>query len=451
MKAKSILIISALTALIVKHSLAADQQAGTGSRGPADTLEKALLRDIPVWLAEYHVPCAGVGLIQNGKITWVNNFGTLQQGKPAPAHTLFNIASQTKPVTAMLTLKLVATGQWDLDEPLAHYWIDPDIAGDPYLMKLTTRFVLSHQTGFLNWRSDDPSGKLKFNFEPGTAFRYSGEGFEYLRRALERKFHQSLAVLMDSLLFKPLGMKNTYYWSEKLDTARFAMWHDGQGNRYATSIQTPVNAADDLITTVEDYCRLGIYAMQLADKGGPVYAEMVKSQVKTKPGNSFGLGWGLVDSLPDGGYALEQGGSDIGVRTMALFLPKSKSGVVVMTNGDNGMFVSDRIIKRALPYGTEILETMNKGVNKHERIVVPDIVIESYTGSYEQSNGKLMKVAKEGNAIKVSGDGLPTAVLFPESTNKFFLEGYDVQIEFPDTVSLIIYENGKQVMKIKRK
>lgn len=416
-----------------------------------DTIKTSLLRDVPTWMAEYHVPCVGVGVIENGKIKWVQNFGNLQAGHPAPENTLFNIASQTKPVTAMLTLKLVEMGKWDLDEPLAHYWIDPDIADDPYLMKLTTRFVLSHQTGFPNWRSDNGSAKLYFKFEPGTASGYSGEGFEYLRRALESKFHKSLAVLMDSLLFKPLGMKDTYYWSGNLDTTRFAMWHNGQGKRYSTSIQTSVNAADDLITTVADYCRLGIYAMELADKGGPVYGEMVKPQRRTKPGNASGLGWGLVDGLPAGEYALQHGGSDIGVRTMAVFLPKSKTGIVVMTNADNGMFISDKVIKRALAGGTQILAVMNKGVSVHERITIADDLIQSYTGTYAQSNGKIMKVEKVGNAVKVSGDGLPTAVLFPESKNKFFLEGYDVQLEFPDNSSLIVYEGGKQVMKINRK
>src|ERR1700712_1882992 len=202
-----------------------------------DSLQKAMLREIPVWMASNHVPCTGVGYIENGKISWLKTFGALAQGRPAAVNTLFNIASETKPVTAMLTLKLIDMGKWNLDEPLAHYWVDPDIAADPYLTKLTTRLVLSHQTGFPNWRSEDPSGKLKFKFEPGTAFGYSGEGFEYLRRALEKKFHKSLAVLMDSLLFKPLGMKDTYYWSDRLDTSRFAMWHDAQGKRYATSIQ----------------------------------------------------------------------------------------------------------------------------------------------------------------------------------------------------------------------
>ena len=94
MNAKSILIIIALTTLIVKKSPG------------ADTLENSLLRDIPTWLAEYHVPCAGVGLIEDGRIKWIKVFGVRQKGIPALNNTLFNIASQTKPVTAMLVLKL---------------------------------------------------------------------------------------------------------------------------------------------------------------------------------------------------------------------------------------------------------------------------------------------------------------------------------------------------------
>lgn len=416
-----------------------------------DTVIKSLVSDIPVWMAQNHVPCTGIGLVENGKIKWVKNFGELQAGHPAPDSTLFNIASQTKPATAMLTLKLVQMGKWDLDEPLAHYWIDPDIENDPYLMKLTTRFVLSHQTGFPNWRSDNGGTRLQFKFEPGTASGYSGEGFEYLRRALESKFHQSLAALMNTYLLKPLGMNNTQYWSEKLDTTRFAMWHDGQGKRYAASIQTSVSAADDLITTIEDYCKLGICAMHLANEGGPVYAEMVKPQRRTKPGNAFGLGWGLVDGLPGGEYALQHGGSDIGVRTMAIFLPGSNSGVVVMTNGDNGGFVCDRVIKRALPEGALVLETMNKSASVHERVTIAAALIDSYTGTYAQSNGKLVKVEAAGNALKISGDGIPTAVVFPESKNQFFMEGYDVQLAFPDARSIVVTESGKQVLKVTRK
>ena len=419
--------------------------------GQEDTLEQSLMQNVPVWMAENHVPCVGVALIKDGRIKWLKTFGELQKGYPAPANTLFNIASQTKPVVAMLTLKLVQAGQWNLDEPLARYWIDPDIAGSPYLWKLTTRYVLSHQTGFPNWRTDNGSGKLTFKFEPGTSFGYSGEGYEYLRRALESKFHEPLNKLLDSVLFKPLGMNDTRYWGPDLDTNRFAMWHDGQGNRYSTSIETSVNAADDLITTINDYSTLGIFVMNGAGLPDTLYADMVKQQRQAKDSQYTGLGWGVVRGLPGGAYALQHGGSDIGVRTMAIFLPQTKEGIVVMTNGDNGGFVYDRIIKEALPLGREISDIMNKGNSHHQRIVLPDSTIQRYVGLYEQSNGKVMNVVQEGNAIKVSGDGVPTALLVPETNNTFFLPDYDVQLVFPDSHSLVIYEGGRQVMKINRK
>lgn len=401
-------------------------------------------------MAQNHVPCAGVGLIESGRIKWLTTFGVVKDGQPAPRNTLFNIASQTKPVTAMLTMKLVQAGLWNLNEPLAHYWVDPDIAGSPYLSKLTSRIVLSHQTGFPNWRTDNGGSKLRFNFEPGTKFGYSGEGFEYLRHALENKFHQPLNILMDKYLFKPAGMNDTHYWYPDLDTARFAMWHDGQGNRYNISIQTQVSAADDLITTVEDYCRFGIYTMNGLGLPDTLFADMTRPQVRVKENYFRCLGWGLVEGLPNGEYALEHGGSDVGVRTMAVFLPKSKRGVVVMTNADNGMFVTDHVIKEALAEGAQILQTMNAGSAPHERITIADSLIKEVIGKYLQSNGKVMNVEQEGNAIKVSGDGLPTAVLYPESSRKFFLDGYDVQIEFPDKNSVVVYENGKQVMKLLR-
>lgn len=415
-----------------------------------DTVITSLERDIPHWMAANHVPCTGVGLIEDGHIRWLKVFGETQAGHPAPANTLFNIASQTKPVTAMLTLKLVQAGVWNLDEPLSHYWIDPDIAADPYLDKLTTRIVLSHQTGFPNWRTDNGGTRLQFRFEPGTSFGYSGEGFEYLRRALENKFHQPLNALLDTYLFPSLQMNETQYWSDSLDADRFAMWHNGQGQPYDISIQTPVSAADDLISTVEDYCRLGIGTMNGLGLADTLFQEMIQPAVKVKDNYFRGLGWGLVQGLPGGEYALEHGGSDAGVRTMAIFLPASKRGIVVMTNADNGMFVIDQIVKRALPCGARIQAIMNKSASSHQRIAIADSLVKSYTGRYAQSNGKIMEVAQEGNAIKVSGDGLPTAVLYPESNTRFFLEGYDVQIEFPDAHSLVVFEGGRQVMKIAR-
>jgi CubicO group peptidase (beta-lactamase class C family) len=210
--------------------------------------------EIQKLLSENKIPALGIGIIRDGKLTQVKVFGELQKGRIAPLDTIFNVASLTKPVVALLTLKLVSLGKWNLDEPLDKYWIDPDIKNDPRHKKLTTRLVLSHQTGFPNWRWLNKSKKLEFAYEPGTRYQYSGEGFEYLRKALEKKFKKPLEKLTEELIFKPLEMRNTrFIWDPNLNQAKFAIGYDAKGNAYQINKNTTANAADDLLTTIEDY------------------------------------------------------------------------------------------------------------------------------------------------------------------------------------------------------
>jgi CubicO group peptidase (beta-lactamase class C family) len=397
---------------------------------------------VQCWLTQNNVPAVGVGIIENGKIKYVKVFGELKKSEPAPDNSIFNIASMTKPVVAMLTLKLTESGQWDIDEPLFHYWIDPDVANDPFNEKLTTRHVLSHQTGFPNWRWTSASKKLSFEFEPGTKFQYSGEGFEYLRKALENKFHKPLEKMLDSIIFQPLGMHNTTYWNKNIDMHRYARWHDAQGNEYKTLYQTGVSAADFLLTTAEDYCKYMIDVINGAGLSTDLYNEMIKPQVYLKEHYAKGLGWEVINGLPNNEYSLEHGGSDPGVKTMAIALPLSKRGIVILTNGDNGMFVIDSIVKESIDIGEQILLKMNS--NNHSVIVkISDEILVKYSGTYKDTYGRTLTITKEDNTLKFSGEWLPTVIFFPEAENKFFLKGQDVQIEFTDDDTFVGIANGK--------
>jgi CubicO group peptidase (beta-lactamase class C family) len=174
-------------------------------------------------LKENKIPALGLGIIRDGKLKHVKVFGELRKGQPAPVNTVFNVASLTKPIVALLALKLVSSGKWSLDEPLDKYWIDPDLKDDPRHKKLTTRLVLTHQTGFPNWRWLTKSKKLEFVNEPGTKYQYSGEGFEYLRKALEQKFKRPIEELANDLIFKPLQMRDTrLVWDARIES-RFAI------------------------------------------------------------------------------------------------------------------------------------------------------------------------------------------------------------------------------------
>jgi hypothetical protein len=167
--------------------------------------------DIEKLLKDNNVPGMGIGIIENGKLTKVEVYGTLDNQKTAPYNTIFKVASLTKPIVALTTLKLIDRGLLDLHEPLYKYWIDPNLKSDNRYQKLTPKIILTHQTGFPNWRYMTETNKLAFEFDPGTKFQYSGEGFEYLRKAIENKLGKSIEELAKELLFDPLEMKDTHF------------------------------------------------------------------------------------------------------------------------------------------------------------------------------------------------------------------------------------------------
>lgn len=198
--------VSLCLLLIVLLGSVAGTYAQTVKPAPVNL---AFEKKLPDWLKETNVPATGIGIIENGKLTYTKVFGELRKSGPtAPPNSIFQVASLTKPIVEILTLKFVAEGKWNLDEPLANYWVDPDVQTDPRHKKLTTRHVVTHQSGFPNWRWLNGAKKLEFMAEPGTKVNYSGEGLEYLRRALEKKFNEPLERLAQKHLFQPYGMKD---------------------------------------------------------------------------------------------------------------------------------------------------------------------------------------------------------------------------------------------------
>jgi CubicO group peptidase (beta-lactamase class C family) len=316
---------------------------------PQEPVLKALMQ-------KHKVLVLGVGVIENGELKNAKVFGELRSGAPAPINTIFQVASLTKPIVEMTTLRLVSKGLWLLDEPLSRYWIDPDVKNDPRSKLLTTRHVLSHQTGFVNWRWLHSTSKLAFDFEPGTKTQYSGEGLEYLRRALEVKFKMPLAAIADKYLFKPDGMRDThFFWDGGVTEDRYAVAHNKEGKPYEIRKNKETSAADWLMTTVSDYTTFGVNVLKRKGLSDKVWQDMIHIQSK-EPDAKFGLGWEVFNNLKGEEFALVHGGSDPGVRTIIILLPESKRGLVIFTNSDNGMPLIKDIIKEALDVGEALLE-----------------------------------------------------------------------------------------------
>lgn len=311
-------------------------------------------------MQEKHVPILGVAFLENGSVASAKVFGERQPGIPASVNTVFNVASITKTITAMVTLRLVDAGKWNLDEPLYHYWTDPDVAADPRSKKLTTRHVLTHQTGFPNWRWMTPGKKLAFQFEPGLRFEYSGEGMEYLRHAMEHKFHRLLEQLADSIIFHPLGMNDTHLvWDDSMQE-KFAVPHNAKGEPLPIVKNSEPSAADQLKTTVGDYSKFLSWMLKGADLSKSLFRQLTTPAARIKDNKFMGLGWVIYPDCK-GEVALSHSGIDPGANTIAFLLPKSKRALLIFTNSDNGPQLYTDLVEGFLKEtGKAIVETEMK-------------------------------------------------------------------------------------------
>ena len=311
--------------------------------------------DIEKLLIENDVPALGLGIIKNGELTKIEVYGTLDQQRVAPHNTIFKMASLTKPIVAIVTLKLIDKGLLDLNEPLYKYWIDLDVKDDNRHRKLTPKLVLTHQTGFPNWRYLNEDNKLTFQFEPGTQYQYSGEGFEYLRKAIENKFGKSIEELAEEYLFTPLGMSDTHFWwNSEMDESRYAQNFDANGEKIETARYYEASAACNLLTTVEDYSRFLEYLISGAGLSEGLYDEMLKPQVQIKDDEYFGLGWQILTDFSNTEYAMLHTGNDPGVSTLAIWFPKSKNGYLIFMNGDNKLRIYEELLTKRLYLGNDL-------------------------------------------------------------------------------------------------
>jgi len=308
-------------------------------------------------LEENKVPAAGIGIIENGKLTNVEVYGTLDDKITAPYNTIFNVASLTKPIVAIISLKLIDQGLLRLDEPLHEYWIDPDVLNDVRHKKLTPKLILTHQSGFPNWRYMKETNKLAFEFDPGTKYQYSGEGFEYLRKAIEIKLGKSIEELANELLFDPLNMSDTHFWWDNtMDETRYAQNFNLEGKKIKTVKYFEANAAANLLTTIEDYGRFLSHVINGAGVSVELYDQMLEHQVKLRKDDYFGLGWEILTEFSNNEYALMHTGKDPGVSTLAIWFPKSKNGYLVFMNGDNVDKIYEELMTNRFFLGNELWE-----------------------------------------------------------------------------------------------
>jgi CubicO group peptidase (beta-lactamase class C family) len=325
---------------------------------------------VPHLLKKHSVPGAAVAVFVNGEVVFKCGCGVQCSGEnnPIDERTAFEGASLTKPVFSYGVLRLARDGKLDLDRPISDYLEKPYIKGDERINKITARMVLSHTSGLPNWRpnfwtSSDSGieiskspGSLKTQSEPGSRFKYSAEGFNYLQAAVEQVTNDRIDHFIKNCVLDPLGMsRSSFVWMEDFESSS-ALPHNDKGlmvHKWQWRPQEPL-AAGSFFTTAADYARFFCATLVTEEKPHsdenrlPArYLESVlQPQIKIQKNFAWSLIWGIEQHENESFFL--QWGDNQGIKHFAVCSSTKRVGVVVLTNGQNGQRVCRPVVEKIL-------------------------------------------------------------------------------------------------------
>ncbi|MEM9546320.1 MAG: serine hydrolase [Bacteroidota bacterium] len=369
-KINSTKMIGLLAIAIIGFSSCNEKKIDTIERLDGSFLSKdSLTSKIEELINEAEVHGLGISIFDDKATVYHKMFGYKDYPQNQEFSDTTNIygASLSKAVFSILVMKLVEEEVIDLDTPLESYlprkvfeyvpqtrWHDDYtlLKDDSLYHKITARMCLANTTGFANWRWIEPEFKLRVNFEPGSRYGYSGEGFVYLQVVLEKLTGKGLQQLADEIIFKPLGMHHSAYeWKTSYDKD-FAFGHNQKGEKYKKDKDNEPRGGSTLETTAMDYTTFLEAVLSKKLISIQSYEELFHPQIRIKSRTqfytdssaatdkyddiklSYGLGWGYLET-PYGKGVFKEGHGD-GFQHYSILFPETGKGILIMTNSDNG-------------------------------------------------------------------------------------------------------------------
>ncbi|NLD69061.1 MAG: beta-lactamase family protein [Limnobacter sp.] len=315
-----------------------------------------LARIVPVMREQVEkdmFPGAVTLVARNGEVVHFEATGFLdaEKSKPIKKDSIFRLASMTKPIVTVAAMMLVEQGRMKLNDPIVNWLPElkdlkvetPD--GDvPLARPITVQDLMRHTAGFVyagstksprikqmyeegNIESREVDitseqmlenlGKIPLAHQPGTFWEYS-IAVDVLGLLIERVSGKTLDVLLDEMLFEPLGMTDTAFWVPQEKVARLAEALDSDSQKASMLksyriLENPVGKSylkggAGLVGTAADYLRFAQMMLNGGELDGKRYlskksVEFMLSQHTvgmggttigtTGPGYGFGLGFGV--------------------------------------------------------------------------------------------------------------------------------------------------------------
>lgn len=272
-------------------------------------------------------------------------------GASTPQPAVFQAASLSKVVFAYIVMKMYDRGEIDLDAPICSYTDIDRFEDKGAAARLTARMVLNHRTGLPNWSTSPssqewPTSPITFKFPVDSCYGYSGEGFAYLQRAVEKIRGKKIDDIAREEVFQPLGMEYTSYeWQPMYDTLTVDGYNKQNENR-GKGRHPRANVGYTLRTCAADYAKF-LQALLDGTGLGPEAKEVfftpcVEKAVRYADNSrecdnsiAWAMGIGTEDNA-EFGKVLWHWGDNGSFKALFIVIPSANGYLTYFTNSNHG-------------------------------------------------------------------------------------------------------------------
>lgn len=287
-----------------------------------------------------------------GRRRWLTAFGVrdLERGGRNDSTTRFEAGSVSKQVTAAAIVLLARQGRLSLDDDVRR-WI-PEL---PELGPVSVRMLLTHQSGWRDWRNlaemtrwtsedatwtnDDVLGLLvrqrALNFAQGSQYAYSNTNYVLAAILVKRVSGQSLREFTTRAFFEPLQMRATT-WRDQTGAiypgrAQGYSPRDDGSFRNDTPIESVVGPSG-LLTTVPDLLKW-LHNLDSEQVGGPGFRAEMERAGMLASGRTTSYAMGLELSTLGEQRVVSHAGWTGGYVAYAGRMPARSLALAVLCNG----------------------------------------------------------------------------------------------------------------------
>jgi CubicO group peptidase (beta-lactamase class C family) len=346
---------------------------------PAQYLPDSIINKIDSLFAVYennYSPGYAVGIVMGDSLVYAKGYGmaNLEYGIPITPETIFHMASVSKQFTAYCLVLLANQGKLKLEDDVRKYllWF-PNMQS-----KITIYNILNHTSGIRDqWQLLAIAGtrledlitqehiikmlneQRTLNFKPGEQYSYSNSGYTMAAEIIGTVTKHTLRQYSDSVIFRPLGMHNTFFHDDYQEIIRNRSYSYSNlgNNNYINSILNYANVgATSLCSNVIDMSK---WIMNFYDPRAGNQRDIDLLTRRSKLNDSTELNYGMgIELMPYKGWRqYSHSGADAGYRANISVFPDLKMGFIVLSNVADSdptgktlaiadMFISDTTLKK---------------------------------------------------------------------------------------------------------